>query len=386
MKRNTIQLGALLLAVLAVSLSFADARKRKSLEDILKNKPTAPKSEPKAKPEETPAKPSADKGKPAPETDRQSPRKPSQRDDETVRRILRDKPAVPVTRPKGYDPRANQKSNLKADRTLEFLRVGKISREKNSKWWVITFEPGKDGTVELPRRLLPNGLLESVEEVLKQNPTARFKILGENTTDGKKQYLLLRRVVIVPEEQESTEETKDNSATEKPKSESSDDSVVPSTDGQKSPGNTEKSEADAGKKGQPSASDIAKELLRNKPGKAVIAKPRPGRTKAENKKSVAPARELPATQAKRQIYSRTVRIHAVKGTKWYEIRFVSDNTLRDPPIRILPNTRLAKALKFMQKTGQMHREFIVSGEIAIYKSQRYILLRSVIKKRDMNQF
>ena len=394
MKLKTIQLGVIIALLLAVGFADASARKRKSLEDILKNNPdtTAPKTTPKSDKSDDSAKASPDAGKtkqttPKNKSDiitRKSPRLPSERDDEVVRRILRDKPSVPPAYPKGYDPSAHQKKKLRADRTLEMLRVGKIYHDKKSNWWVIQFDPDKDGKVEPARRLLPNGLLEQVEDQLKKSPDTRFRILGENTTDEENQYLLLRRVVIVDRIEKAPAE-------EEPGKKGSFENVLPDAGKKDSDPTAPEAKSDDDKKsddpkGQPSAGDIAKELLKNRPGQALIAKPRPERSAEENKQSVAPVRELPATKAKRQIYSRTVRIHKIKDSDWYEIRFVSDNTLSDPPMKILPNSRLAKALRIMQKGGRAHQKFLLSGEVTIYKNTRYILIRSVIKKRDMNQF
>ena len=299
---------------------------------------------------------------------------------EAVGKIIKQRPKVPISRPKNL--KQDKDSKLKKDRTIIAKRIGTIAKPKDSSWWVITFEKDKEGTTERSRRIMPSKLLESIEEILVKKPSARFEVIGENYNDGTENYILLRRVVEVANKPKPKSETGtfdmtlENGAEDKPSSDKTSDQE-------------EEKDAkpdDKNRDSEASSSDIAKELLKDNPGKTVTAKPKEKRSEADNRKSVAPAEGTPETKADSQIYSRIVRIVKCKDSNFYEIRFISDNSLRDPPIKILPNTRLKKALEFMQKAGNSECKFIVSGEVTVYKKQRYILLRSIIKQRDMNQF
>jgi len=73
---------------------------------------------------------------------------------------------------------------------------------------------------------------------------------------------------------------------------------------------------------------------------------------------------------------------------WWEARFVSDNTLQDQPIRLLPCKLLqvAESLHARQRWGGDTARFRVSGLITNYKGKQYLLLRKVVVERDMGQF
>ena len=418
--------------LLSVSVCAAQSKKRRPrLEDILKNPPKSKNNKPKPTPETKPA-PQENSGKdqagkvvvpgdskienPQGKTDsktsdkdqnNQEPKNDESRnnsdsenkqgntsdnsknapryqspDAEAVGKIIKQRPKVPVSRSKNAQPKTNDK--LKKDRTIIAKRIGTIAKPKDSIWWVITFEKDKKGATERPRRIMPSKLLEAIEVILKDRPNAKFEVIGENYNDGSENYILFRRVVEIMPGNKPASAIKNGQDLESVLDKNDNDGASSSdSDEKKSEDKTEKKETDT-KKSVPSSSDIAGELLKNTPGKTVVAKPKEKRTEAENRKSVAPTEGTSETKATVQIYSRIVRIVKSKDSDLYEIRFISDNSLRDPPMKILPNTRLKRALDLMKKAGQDECKFIVSGEITVYKKQRFILLRSVIKKRELS--
>ncbi|MCD4824987.1 MAG: hypothetical protein K8S55_10280 [Phycisphaerae bacterium] len=353
------------------------------LEDLRTTKP-AEKTPDAAKPDKkkktsadskTQEKPSSGSSIPVTQPNRQG------ADEAEIARRLRHKPPVPVTNPTGGKQSTPVKGpSLPKDGTMVLRRDGYIAREKkknksdkDSPWLVVTFVNDSKHRREDPRRLLPCRLLESVEKILAKTPNARFRISGETTNDGKYAYLLLRRVSVI-DEPKPIEKSAD---TEKTKA-NEEDSANTSKSGTKT--------AKAAPKTAATTSDLISGMLKDDSGKAVLVTPAPTRSKAENKKSVAPAGYVPEPGKQRLVIDRLIRVIRSKDGQWHEARFESDNTLRDPPMKLLPGQMLLRAIVF-SKTARAHDLLLeVSGEVTYYRNQRYLLLRKVIRQRDMNQF
>ena len=77
-----------------------------------------------------------------------------------------------------------------------------------------------------------------------------------------------------------------------------------------------------------------------------------------------------------------VRVLPDGSGRWSLARFEADNALRDPPLRVLPSL-LREVAEAKGSDGQVLR---ISGEISRYKGRRYLLLRKVLKERQMGQF
>jgi hypothetical protein len=90
------------------------------------------------------------------------------------------------------------------------------------------------------------------------------------------------------------------------------------------------------------------------------------------------------------------------------VRFYADNTLQEPPLRLLPCTELERATKAASGANApaankpasgvntaannmaagsptTTKKFRISGELSEYKGRRYLLLRKVQVERDMGQ-
>ena len=304
-------------------------------------------------------------------TTRPSPQPAGQRA-ETFAQLLRRRPPVPVTPPKGLPPTGNDTATPAGpSRPVEgqavLGRQGTISKGLASAWYVITFRNNRRLPYEAPRRLLPNRLLEQVEEVLKRDPDAVFKVSGETTTDNEHAYLMLRRVALV----------------EKARLDQADPSDPGSA---ATSGGEEKPDAPDGDSAA-TTEDILSGMLRDKPGRALAVAPSPKRTPKENVESVAPARKTPFNPGRKDIViDRVARVVKSDRGPWWEARFESDNTLREPPLRILPNRLLEKAKQMSRVLGFSDLQLRISGEVTWYTGRRYLLLRKLIRQRDMGQF
>lgn len=75
----------------------------------------------------------------------------------------------------------------------------------------------------------------------------------------------------------------------------------------------------------------------------------------------------------------------VQADTWWVFTFVGDNnpdTNPDPPMRLLPNQMLERMIRESQGTMQSV-EFIVSGEVTDFMGDNYLLLRKLMRKRDL---
>jgi hypothetical protein len=225
----------------------------------------------------------------------------------------------------------------------------------------VTFENNRSLPYQSPRRLLPCRLLEELETHIQSNPDARYRISGETTRDTKHVYLLLQRVAIVDEgvtDVEPDDVPDEASATQ------------PAT--QPSGGET---------------TDLIAQMMRDRTGRAVKIAPSPRRKAEENVESVAPAGQTPFHPGKRDlVVDRIVRIIRDPESSWWEARFESDNTLREPPLRVLPGLRLEWIKMTMNQSGKSDLRLRVSGDITYYKNKRYLMLRKVLRQRDMDEF
>jgi len=82
------------------------------------------------------------------------------------------------------------------------------------------------------------------------------------------------------------------------------------------------------------------------------------------------------------IVDRSVRL--VREGDWWVIHFVSDNNPTaspQKPMRLLPNRMLERMIHESQVVSQY--EYIVSGEVTRYMDENYLLLRKLMRRRDM---
>jgi len=288
--------------------------------------------------------------------------RPSVARDEVSRMLMED-PVVPVTADKGYKPRRNERNEpLPTEGKAVVNRTGKIHLDKTSGWLIMTFDntPGQDWLTS--RRLLPCQLLEKVEQAIIARPGAKFTVIGETTVYNKNAYMMLQRAAIAED------------APAKPSQPAAKKPVAP-----------------ASKKPPPSGSSLIEAMLKDKPTTAlrVVSDPKSKQKIAaqQNVRSVAPARDKPLSAGGRAVViDRVARLVKDPASQWWTARFQSDNTLREPPIRVLPNSILTKALYLNRQMGQSSLKLRISGDITQYKGRRYLLMRKMLAQRNLEQF
>jgi hypothetical protein len=288
-------------------------------------------------------------------------------DPEQFARRARQAQPVPITLPQGYEPTTVRQVSLPPEGRAVISRDGTVHKELTGEWYVIEFDNPRGKPAEQPRRLLPCRLLEQIEQLIAEQPDTQFRVSGETTNDGDHAYLLLRRVSVLEatdlDHQPRPSRPAETAAT-----------TQPTAQGQSAPA------ADQ-------TDTLISQLLTVQPGRPVAVEDAPPRHARENVESVAPAGEVPFNPGKRTlVVDRVVRILPGRDGQWWWARFESDNTLREPPMRVLPGKLLTKAQRMTRRMGAASLRLRVSGEITSYKGNRYLLLRKLFRQRDMGQF
>jgi hypothetical protein len=301
-------------------------------------------------------------------------------------RLLLDKPEVPITLPKDMEKPA-ESAPLPAEGTMLVDRLCRLWSERNSYWLVLAFEPEPGRPAgqaapgdDLDRRLLPCELMEQMETLAARTPGTRFRVSGETTVFEGHVYLLPTKVTVLPHGAPSAPI---------PASESkSVASPAGPTNAAAAPGSPRPATAPAAadKPGAPTSDDLLKALLSDNAGRPIQTVPvLPDSPKPA---SVAPAGAgvLPAARGE-VVADRLVRIVPDPQGRWWIAAFEADNTLQEPPMRLLPCTMLAKAksLAGEARPGRM-RVFRVSGKVTRYEGNRYLLLRKVMVELNLGQF
>ena len=252
----------------------------------------------------------------------------------------------------------------------------RLTKENRTGWFVLRFEKTASAPQESPRRVLPCGWLEDMESRAAEDPDIVFVLTGETTVFGRNCFILPSAVGffpgVRPRSRPSNKQTTSKPAAKKSTSVPT-SSSAPSS--RPSVGDT---------RSDPSA--IADRLLSMKPSKPVLRKPNALR-RLDTAPSVAPLRAKPLPPSRpSMVVDRLAHILAVPADKWWEARFLSDNTLREEPLRLLPNKMLERAIRLAGRNSDNPRTLRISGLITLYKGRRYLLLRKVLRKRDMGQF
>ncbi|MBN1556026.1 MAG: hypothetical protein JXA11_14880 [Phycisphaerae bacterium] len=308
--------------------------------------------------QEASRKPDADT---QPDTKPAEPKQTNRLTPEEIARRIRSKGPPPVVYPQQRNTRKRGVSRTAAEGQAVIGRIGRVKKIFHSDDYLVTFENNRHLPYQSPQRLLPCRLLEEVEAHLKDHPDARFRFSGECTRDTKHAYLLLDRVAVLEENVSDIEpsDAPDDSPTSQPTSQPAADTT----------------------------GSLITQMLRDRPGRAVRIAPSPKRKAEENVESVAPAGRTPFSPGKRDlVVDRIIRVIREPDSQWWQARFESDNTLREPPLRILPGLRLEWIKQMMADSGKSDMLLRVSGDVTYYKGKRYLMLRKVLRQRDLDQF
>ena len=117
---------------------------------------------------------------------------------EELSKMLLDRPSVPITTPAGRWRRPRAVVKLPPDGSMVVDRVCWVRRDETNGWTVLEFGKDPQFGVDVPRRVLPCGLLAKLEEFASHRPAKLFRVSGENTTYKGACYILLRKLLLAP--------------------------------------------------------------------------------------------------------------------------------------------------------------------------------------------
>lgn len=138
----------------------------------------------------------------------------------------------------------------------------------------------------------------------------------------------------------------------------------------------------------PSTEDILQGLMKKKTHRPIIPPSTPGGASSQRihvaatQPTVNPARgETPLHTDGSMLIDRVGRL--VRRKDGWVFVFESDGkVLRDPPMRLLPNSDL-EMMEIASANGTRPVKFSVSGEVTAYRGANYLLLRKVLVVHDM---
>jgi hypothetical protein len=268
----------------------------------------------------------------------------------------------------------------------------KIARVAGANWFVARY--AREGNSPPPQFLLPCQLLEQVESFADANPSPRLKVSGEVTRYRGRDFLLLSEV-IVEESPRPADSARDgradaNSAAALAIAETRPvlltelAASAPASDANGAA--SRPASAPASDPAGASPFEIISRMARERPGKTIVSTAPLSPTQPAAR-SVAPRATQPAIASAKgsMIVDRVVRIQPESKDGWWDVLFQGDNTLREPPIRLLPSALLEEAEKEVSAAPGGRIKFRVSGELAEYKGRRYLLLRKLLVEKDLGQ-
>jgi len=287
---------------------------------------------------------------------------------EDLTSLLLKRPAVPVTPPAGHRP-AQPKLELPADGTMVVDRRCRFAYHDQTAWYKVTFLPDPSRPAEQSRWILPCRMLEKMTELSAAEGPKVFRISGETTVYHDRCFILLTKVTV----EGSSELFKGPS---RPRATMRVAESKP----------TRRTEPAA--QSQPSPEEIMRQLMRDRPGKPVSLRTRPPAGSIKPVASVAPpsAGATPQHAGESVIADRLGYLLPDKDRGWWLLCFEGDNTLSEPPLRLLPCRLLEKAENIVAGAEGRTVRFRVSGQTTLYKGRRYMLLRKLLREREMGQF
>ncbi len=297
---------------------------------------------------------------------------PAEDEDVAGPRLLGQPALVPVTPSREYEaPPA--RLPLPPDGSMTIDRRCQATRDPSG-WVLLRFLEQGSRSSELPRWALPCELLEAVERTIANQPETVFRITGENLLYRDQGFVLLTKVTVEVSVSPPV-------AAPPPKP-----AMPPAAPMSKPVPHSRPASAPASRPGATSG-DVFQALLRDKPVRPLAPPTRPADPIAPAP-SVAPQVTRAVEQTfdadqRRMIVDRVVRLLPAGVGKWKEARFEADNTLLEPPLRLIPCRTLERT---EGKAEAGRAKFKVSGLVTRYKGRQYLLLRKIVPVRDLGQF
>jgi len=282
-----------------------------------------------------------------------------------------------VIEPRGGAPVRARRPKLPPEGTMVIDRLCRIETDPSG-WVLLTFPDEKDKKPIRPRWALPNKLLEEMEKLDADNVWAgrpenrmSFRLSGETTVHRGRLFLLIRRVAMVAG---PGDKDRANAAT-------GSSSGPPEVAGGGEAATRTRAATRPREKG-PSSAKLMRALLNEKNPTPVIITPRGTEPDASGVNSVAPRAKRPviAPATRNIIVDRLVTIQPAGVGKWCNATFEADNTLREPPARLLPCLMLTWVAR-VRRSDRLR----ITGEITNYKGRRFLLMRKAIVERPLGQ-
>jgi hypothetical protein len=274
--------------------------------------------------------------------------------------MLLERPAIPIAQPIGFRPEATARADLPAEASQVVDRLCRLERLPGAGWFLLHFLAEPNRPAAPPRAVLPCRLLEAMEALAADRPGCTFRVTGETTVYHRRAFLLLRKATVVSDGPAG-------------------DSRGPAS---------RPAEPDAPDPGGDLADDVAALLLAERPGRELVAT-RPAEVTTDPVPSVAPkaGQKQMTLGHRRLIVDRLVRVlpGAGEAAGWRVAAFEADNTLQEAPIRLLPCRLLEQAERQFGAPGGLGQRYRVSGEVTVYKGQRYLLLRKRLYEYAMDR-
>lgn len=272
------------------------------------------------------------------------------------------KPGVVVAR--GAEGVKKVPPKLPVEGTKIVDRLCKITNDRSG-WVLLSFPPEKGRRNFRSRWALPNEYLQEIETRIMQNGEDRlFRISGQTVVYKQNVFLLITRLAVVGEDKPATQPA--TQPTTKP-------ATQPATQPTSVPDDLKGSKK-----------ILAAMLAEKSPIPVILPKQTQEKHAVIDNTSVAPKGRytdviLPASGA--FIIDRLVTLEMSGDEEWRHLVFVGDNTLREPPIRLMPCKFLQRVENYPQGT-----KLRVSGKVYIYKGKRFMMLTKALKEREMGQF
>jgi len=293
----------------------------------------------------------------------------------SLTRMLLDKPEVPITPPKDVvEP--NEPVEVPVEGSMIIDRLCRLTYDAKAGWAVLTFEPEPERRSEMPRRVLPCQLLEQMEPLAASSPSVRFRVSGETTVFRQRGYLLLTKATVLAAPSAARPKPTPGPRPLVPEPAASQPTSRPAAP----------SSRPAGGPAEPTSDDILDQLLRDNVGRPIRTPAvAPGVIPAP---SVAPGagKALPAGRGA-MVVERLVRVLPELTGPWWQARFEADNTLQEPPMRLLPCGFLERAQRIQAARPRGATPVLrVSGLVTHYRHRRYLLLRKLLPERRLGRF
>lgn len=130
---------------------------------------------------------------------------------------------------------------------------------------------------------------------------------------------------------------------------------------------------------QPTAADVLKAFQQDRPTNQVI-RPLTTQRRGAGASSAGGAGVANLKRDGDYLNNRPGRV--AKDGAWWTFVFESDSTeAPEPPMRLLPNQQLERIVREMTASNESVI-FIVSGEVTLFESQNYLLVRKALRRRD----